>query len=72
MHDGPEEGELRLLQGEPEASGWLDVRGASQVLDGVPSHRVEPSRVHDFVVEAERFFAVEHGVIVGRRWWRCF
>ena len=40
-------------------------RGTSQVLDGVPSHRVEPLRVRDFVFEAERFSAVEHGVILG-------
>ena len=68
MHDGSEdERELPLLQGLPEACGLLDVRGASQVLDGVPAHRVKPSRVHDFVVEAERFSAVEHGVILGGR-----
>ena len=38
-----DEGELCFLQGKTEACGWLDVRGASQVLDGFPAHRVKPS-----------------------------
>ena len=52
MHDGAEDGMLGLLECKPESRRWLNVRGASEVLDAVPRDVVEPLEVHDIFVHS--------------------
>ena len=53
MCDGTEDGMLGLLECRPESWRWLNVRGATEVLDADPRDRVKPLKVHDFLVQSK-------------------
>ena len=54
MCDGTKDGMLGLLQSELEPWRWLDVRGASEVLDAISLE------VHDLLVQSEGLFTSKH------------